>query len=124
MENLYNTKKVKALISKIGTQKDAAEAIGVSIGTVKNALNGKDLQISTLYKLGNYFNIPVSVFFDSDSNKSVALGDGSAATIYGDATAGQISDKDKEINYLKCLLESKDSIIEEKERTIQILMNK
>ncbi|MBD4336670.1 XRE family transcriptional regulator, partial [Xanthomonas citri pv. citri] len=42
-------------------------------------------------------------------------GDGSAASIYGNATAGALADKDKEIEHLKELLK-------EKERTIQILM--
>lgn len=58
------------------------------------------------------------------ANHSIANGNGSASSVYGNATAGVIADKDKEIEHLKQLLEEKDKIINEKERTIQILMNK
>ena len=47
----------------------------------------------------------------------IVNGDGSASSVYGDATVGELADKDKEIEHLKQLLE-------EKERTIQILMDK
>lgn len=57
-------------------------------------------------------------FFDSAPlTQSIANGNGSAASIYGNATVGVMTDKDKEIEHLKQLLE-------EKERTIQILMNR
>lgn len=51
------------------------------------------------------------------ANQSIANGNGSASSIYGNVTVGMIADKDKEIEHLKALLE-------EKERTIQILMDK
>ena len=69
--------------------------------------------------ISKILNIPISYWFDDENcqlNQSV-VGDGSAASIYGNATAGVIADKDKEIEHLKQLLK-------EKERTIKILMDK
>ena len=70
-----------------------------------------------LEKLSKAIRVPVSYWFDETNiaNQSIANGDGSAASIYGNATAGALADKDKEIEHLKELLK-------EKERTIQILM--
>jgi len=72
-----------------------------------------------LEAISKILNIPISYWFDDENcqlNQSV-VGDGSAASIYGNATAGVIADKDKEIEHLKQLLK-------EKERLIQVLMNK
>ena len=65
------------------------------------------------------FKVPITYWFDDDCqlNQSIVNGDGSAASVYGNATAGIMADQNKEIEHLKQLLS-------EKERLIQVLMNK
>ena len=100
---MYNKLKICKLIDSIGSQEKAAKELGISVGTIKNICAGKDTKIRDIYH-------------------SVTNGNGSAASVYGNAIVGELSNKDKEIEHLKQLLREKQNIIEEKERTIQILM--
>ena len=115
---MYNKLKICKLIDSIGSQEKAAKELGISVGT------GKDTKISTLETICNYFNMPIGALFTEvrDIYHSVTNGNGSAASVYGNAIVGELSNKDKEIEHLKQLLREKQNIIEEKERTIQILM--
>ena len=110
---MYNKLKICKLIDSIGSQEKAAKELGISVGTIKNICAGKDTKISTLETICNYFNMPIGALFTEvrDIYHSVTNGNGSAASVYGNA-----------IEHLKQLLREKQNIIEEKERTIQILM--
>lgn len=111
LDEVFRKKKV--------VQKDFADKIGVTEVTVTKWKSKESIDAAKLEIISKALNIPISYWFDDDCqlNQSIASGDGSAASVYGNATAGVIADKDKEIEHLKVLLE-------EKERTIQILMNK
>ena len=64
--------------------------------------------------IADYFNVPIDYFFDRDINSS-------GIKISGDIT---LSECRKEIEHLNALLEEKERVITEKERTIQILIQK
>lgn len=100
-------------------KKDIAEKMGITDVYLSRLLKYESFDASLLEKLSKAIHIPITYWFDGPEikNQSIANGNGSAASIYGNAIAGELADKDKEINHLKQLLE-------EKERTIQILMNK
>lgn len=100
-------------------QKDFANKMGVTAVTITKWKSLESIDAAKLEAISKVLNIPISYWFDDDCqfNQSIVNGDGSAASVYGNATAGMIADKDKEIEHLKLLLE-------EKERTIQILMQK
>ena len=101
------------------TQKDFADRMGVTAVTITKWKSQESIDAAKLEAISKILNIPISYWFDDENcqlNQSV-VGDGSAASIYGNATAGVIADKDKEIEHLKQLLK-------EKERLIQVLMNK
>ena len=99
-------------------QKDFADRMGVTAVTITKWKSQESIDAAKLEAISKILNIPISYWFDENCqlNQSV-VGDGSAASIYGNATAGVIADKDKEIEHLKQLLK-------EKERLIQVLMNK
>lgn len=100
-------------------QKDFADRMGVTAVTITKWKSQESIDAAKLEAISKILNIPISYWFDDENcqlNQSV-VGDGSAASIYGNATAGVIADKDKEIEHLKQLLK-------EKERLIQVLMNK
>ncbi len=99
-------------------KKDVAAKVGITTVYLSQIFKKESIDAYLLEKLSKALNIPIAYWFDESNNinKSVAKGEGSAASIYGNATAVAISSRDQEIENLKLLLQ-------EKERTIQILMN-
>lgn len=97
-------------------QKDFAAMIGVTTVTISKWKSLGSMDAAKLEDISKALNVPITYWFDdSVSNNSIVNGDGSASSIYGNATANYCPDKDKEIEHLKELLK-------EKERTIKILM--
>ena len=74
--------------------------------------------------IADYFNVPIDYFFDRETN-SLGISIGHQVKGYGNKISGDItlSECQKEIEHLNALLEEKERVISEKERTIQILMN-
>lgn len=104
-----------------------ASRVGISEDGLQKLITKGSTKTSTLETIARALEVPVGIFFEGyqqSANHSVANGNGSAASIYGNATAGVIADKDKEIEHLRALLEEKEKVIAEKERTIQILINR
>lgn len=99
-------------------KKDIAEKMGITDVYLSQIFKKESIDASLLEKLSQAIRVPITYWFEINdfANQSIANGDGSAASVYGNATAGELADKDKEIEHLKQLLE-------EKERTIQILMH-
>lgn len=100
-------------------KKEIAAQMGITDVYLSQIFKKESIDAYLLEKLSRAVRVPISFWFDEsiNINKSIANGEGSAASIYGNATAGIISNKDQEIQHLKQLLK-------EKERTIQILMDK
>ena len=112
--------KLKAVLKRKGINaKEFGEMIGKSEQRVYQYYNATKFDSDQIIEFSNIFKVPISYWFDevSSINQSIVNGDGSASSVSGDATVGELADKDKEIEHLKQLLE-------EKERTIQILMDK
>lgn len=110
LDELLKKKKIK--------QKDFAEQIGLSVVTVSKWKLLDSIDAAKLENVSKMLNVPITYWFDEiQSSQTIVTGNGNAATVFGNATVGQLADKDKEIEHLKQLLK-------EKERTIQILMSK
>ena len=61
----FNIEKIKVLIKKSGiSQEEAANAIGVSVGTIKNAIKGMDIKVSNVEKICGYFNVDPVYFLN------------------------------------------------------------
>lgn len=105
-------------------KKDIAEKMGISDVYLSQLFKKDSIDAKLLEKLSHAIRVPITFWFEEKDikNLSIAAGAGSAASIYGDAITGELASKDKEIEHLKMLLMDKDIIIEEKERTIQILL--
>ena len=73
--------------------------------------------------IADYFKVPIDYFFDRETNLSnTSIGhhvNGNGNKVSGDIT---LSEYKKEIEHLTQLLREKQAIIDEKERTIRILM--
>lgn len=105
--------------------KDIAVKLGITPDGLQKIIKRNSTTTETLEKIANVLGVHAGVFFEGCPVSSQLIkGNGNATSVYGDATAGVIADKDKEIEHLKQLLQEKEAIINEKERTIQILMSK
>lgn len=115
-----NISKINSLISSNKlTKGEIAERCAISRTTLDNLLSGADVKISTVEKLAAVLGVSVGSFFDGFQSEAAAnaSGTGSVAAINSEVSVGDnLADKDR-INYL-------ERILEEKERTIQILMKR
>lgn len=112
-------KELKQKIDALGiTQRSLAGQMGVTPQTVSAILTAKDIRTSSLERIAQVTNMPMSYFYgETDNAKAVASGDNSVAAIQSTVTQG-----DSKILQERVMLLEK--LLTEKERTIQILMNK
>lgn len=113
-------KKLRDLMESNGDTKVGLGAqTRLSDQTINNILNGSDMKVSSLQKIALYYKMPIGYFFD-ETNRTYISGDknqiGNGNVIIDDCPA-QLNEAHKEIEHLK-------QIIEEKERLIQVLLNK
>ena len=105
-------KELKLKIDALGrTQRSLAEQMGVTPQTVSAILAAKDIRTSSLERIAQVTNKPMSYFYEETNNaQAVVSGDSSIAAINSNVNSS-------EVELLKKLLE-------EKERTIKILMGR
>ena len=105
-------KELKLKIDALGiTQRSLAEQMGVTPQTVSAILAAKDIRTSSLERIAQVTNKPMSYFYGETNNaQAVVSRDSSIAAINSNVNSS-------EVELLKKLLE-------EKERTIKILMGR
>ena len=124
---MFNGLKIKKLLEEKGIQQNTfCLDTGISKSNFWVWTEGKSKPgADALEKIADYFNVPMDFFFDRDINSSgINIGHqvkGNGNKISGDIT---LSECQKEIAHLYALLDEKERVISEKERTIQILMGK
>ena len=110
---------------------ELAKKIGKTKQAVYDMLDKEDVNTSLLKQLATVFNVPITTFFETTANNQHAQG--SSNVLVGRDNNGQISvsecqdkleDALLEIEHLKELIDGKDKLIVEKERLINVLMNK
>lgn len=105
--------------------KDLAEELDMTPDGLQKMMKRNSTKTETLEKIAGILGVQAGIFFDGyNSANQLINGDGNTASIFGNITAEDMANKDKEIIHLKALLSEKERIIEEKERLIQILMSK
>lgn len=127
-----NIAKLQLLMSqsKINNS-NLASMSGISDVTVSKILNGADAKISTIEKIAEALKVPVGYFFDdstinqaSTGNSNIMVGRDNNGHISTAECQDQLDDALKEIEHLKEVIEAKDKLLIEKERLINVLMNK
>ena len=127
-----NISKLQLLMSQSKVNNSSlASMSGVSDVTISKILNGADAKISTIEKIAEALKVPVGSFFDDSTINQVSTGNSNI--LVGRDNNGKISvsecqdrlvDAMMEIKHLKAVIEGKDKLLEEKERLINVLMNK
>ena len=112
-----------------GLRKLAIDA-GMSEQNLHRCIRLNKIQASDLEKISAILGVDIRVFFDDQASRnSVKIGDGSTAAVNVSGTihGGQnvtTYPADQELKNMRALLDEKERIIAEKERTIQILLNR
>lgn len=118
-------KNLKELIDALGiSQRKLAEQMGVTPQTISAILTAKDVRTSTIERIASVTNMPISYFFkeECEQQNAVASGNGSVAVTGNNNVAGNVTMGDTAI--LTERIAMLERLLEEKERTIKILMEK
>ena len=124
---MFNGQKLKELLESKGIANNVfSKRIGISeqtlYGYFKPTANPTSV---TLEKIANELKYSLDYFFDREiDSKEINIGHqvrGNGNKVSGDITLNECK---KEIEHLNALLEEKERVITEKERTIQILIQK
>lgn len=115
--------KVKEMIDKLGiTQRKLAELMEVTPQTISAILTAKDIRTSTIERISDVLEVPVSFFYTDpdDTNSAHATGDNSVAI----AGNNNITSTSADNAVLHERIRMLEKIVQEKERLITVLMEK
>lgn len=111
---------------------DLAKRLGKTKQAVYDMLDKEDVNTSLLRELAAIFNVPITIFFDnsvnnnqsSTGNNSIVLGQNNNVDSLNLDYKEKLESALVEIKHLKEVIDAKDKLLQEKERLINVLMNK
>lgn len=115
-----NGRELKERVELLGIpQRKLTEMMGVTPQTINAILTAKDVRTSTVERIAIVMDKPISFFFgqESESQSAVASGANSVAAIQSTVSQGDAAVLQERVRLYEKLLD-------EKERTIKILMEK
>lgn len=110
------------LYEKKVSQSQIAKLLGVSQQSFNQMLAAADIKSSLLERIAEALGENMSLFYPMDSSSAVASGNGSVAVTGNNNVAGNVTMGDTAI--LTERIAMLERLLEEKERTIKILMEK
>ena len=111
---------------------DLAKRLGKTKQAVYDMLDKEDVNTSLLRELAAIFNVPITIFFDNSvnnnqsntGNNSIVLGQNNNVDSLNLDCKEKLESVLVEIKHLKEVIDAKDKLLQEKERLINVLMNK
>ena len=111
---------------------DLAKRLGKTKQAVYDMLDKEDVNTSLLRELAAMFNVPITIFFDNSvtnnqshtGNNSIVLGQNNNVDSLNLDYKEKLESALVEIKHLKEVIDAKDKLLQEKERLINVLMNK
>nr|DAM56888.1 MAG TPA: SOS-response transcriptional repressor [Caudoviricetes sp.] len=111
-----NGEQLKRKIAASGhNASEVARMIGISQQSFSQSLSAQDIKTGLVEKISAALHLPISYFFDETTNSAVASGDSSVAAINSHVEGNAV---------LQERVKSLEALVEEKERTIKILMER
>lgn len=121
----------KDLKEKIAQQNISALAIAKKLGISPQALNSTfnaaDVKSGTLERIAEVLGVKMSFFYPMEGSNAVASGNGNVAgnnNVVGSVTFGDATVLQERVKFLEQQVKDKESLLEEKERLIKVLMGK
>lgn len=113
---------IHVLLKRQGkTQKELCNSIGISDTGLRKIFARDSCEIALLKKIANFFNVPMSYFFKDSADYCYSH----HTQVNGDGAHGNInSDGSADTALLQERVKALQTLLEEKERTIKILMEK
>jgi transcriptional regulator with XRE-family HTH domain len=99
-----------------------ASKVGISESALQTLIRNGSTKTTTLEKIAEILEVPVGVFFDETPNRSITQ-KGNANFIANSHNI-QISECESKLELAQNKIANLEALLEEKERTIQILMKK
>ncbi len=97
--------------------KDLALQLGITPDGLQKIMKRNSTTTETVEKLAQILGVQAGIFFEGYNTANQLInGNGNTASVFGNITAEEMSNKNKEIEHLKDLLAEKERVIEEKER--------
>lgn len=125
---MFRIEKVKDLLrSNKLTQANLADEVGILRQNLNKILNTGSCSVDNLEKIADYFQLPIDYFFERNVKvhyRDFFVKDGIEFEPDNADCNVRIKEQAKEIEHLTVLLEEKEKALQDKERTIQILMNR
>ena len=124
---------IKELMLKQNIEvEDLAKRLGKTKQAVYDMLDKEDVNTSLLRELAAIFNVPITIFFDNSvnnnqsntGNNSIVLGQNNNVDSLNLDCKEKLESALVEIKHLKEVIDAKDKLLQEKERLINVLMNK
>lgn len=112
--------KTKVLMANVPFN-EIAERLGITAQSLNSCFKGKDVRSNTIERIADALGVKMSFFYPMDSTNAVATGNGNVVgnnNAVGNVTMG---DNSAVLQERVTMLEK---LLEEKERTIKILMEK
>lgn len=120
------TNKINELrVKRKNTEKEIAESIGMSVTGYRQALEKNDFKLSTLYKISEFLQVPITYWFEPEEKNNVYLDNQGSiinqSDVRGNVSVGSQSIQDmqhkielltQEIDGLKEQLATKNELIE------------
>ena len=111
---------------------DLAKRLGKTKQAVYDMLDKEDVNTSLLRELAAIFNVPITIFFDNSVNNNQSNTGNNSNVLGQNNNVDSLSLDCKEklesalvkIKHLKEVIDAKDKLLQEKERLINVLMNK
>lgn len=111
---------------------DLAKRLGKTKQAVYDMLDKEDVNTSLLRELAAIFNVPITIFFDNSvnnnqsntGNNSIVLGQNNNVDSLNLDYKEKLESALVEIKHLKEVIDAKDKLLQEKERLINVLINK
>ncbi len=101
---------------------EIAERLGITAQSLNSCFKGKDVRSNTIERIAEALGVKMSFFYPMDSSSAVASGNGSVAVTGNNNVAGNVTMSDTAI--LTERIAMLERLLEEKERTIKILMER
>lgn len=102
---------------------EIAERLGITAQSLNSCFKGKDVRSNTIERIAEALGVKMSFFYPMDSSSAVASGKGSVAVTGNNNVAGNVTMGDNTA-VLQERVTMLEKLLEEKERTIKILMEK
>lgn len=101
---------------------EIADRLGITAQSLNSCFKGKDVRSNTIERIAEALGVKMSFFYPMDSNSAVASGNGSVAVTGNNNVAGNVTMGDTAM--LAERIAMLERLLEEKERTIKILMER